>query len=230
MKPEFSETQYAFAILKEFYLSHPNCMPYMPTQRVEKDVGFDAEIKSSKGVPIFYQFKTADYKEINGKYSYQFNKGPYFVFKTYYGDPTTNQHNILSTLSQWYKRVYYVAPCFYSISDYITYYKAGTISNHSKYIKVMKLPVIIKNSSHSICYDHPSGLVTFNSKENRIKDGSIGYEGLEAEIQQKDDFVSLETFINECHKKLDLNSNTNLFDYFMENGIFFIWYKKQDND
>ena len=68
MRPEFSEFQFAMAVIHEFLETHKNSIMITPSQIKEKELGYDVALMSSKGIPIFYQFKTSQSIGKRGKY------------------------------------------------------------------------------------------------------------------------------------------------------------------
>lgn len=229
MESEFNERQFEFAILREFSLEHPTCVPFLPTQIEEYSLGFDAAVKSSKGLPIIYQFKRGNYIKTVGKYSSLFYKNYYF-FTTYPGPIESNQHNILKALSKLYRKVFYVAPCFYERKAFDAYYKNNTVSNHSRFIYVSELDDINDTDSHTICYTNASKRILMKSKLFYADDAAMSIEelnrSLAISLDSKDEIVSFESFAEKCKRELKLDSDTNLIEFFNKNGITLIWLTK----
>lgn len=231
MHPEFSETQFAFGIIHEFLLKHPNSILFAPTQYQEKNCGFDVALRSSRGIPIFYQFKVSECLATLGKEYIHFNE-KYYRFYTYYCNPEDNQHNILKKLSLAFSKVFYVAPCFHSFKEFNTYLKATAITNHSKFIRLKKLKEITNNSRHAICYT-ASGKVGMFSEPVIDNDGAISVDSLLNE-QDCDSNLNLDSCVSVLSEIIDMDFKTNdmelenklfeigkkLFSY----GLFFIWF------
>ena len=157
MKCEFSETQFVFGILKELVntnLSTKKCWkaPYFPTQRQEKDLGYDVKIMGAVR-SLFFQFKIPEKKTTSkGKYWTTFG-GPYYEFQIW-PDDITHQHNDLIALanSDSHYKVYYCSPGFHTCDEYEENYRNNTISNKSIYVPCKTLPKITGAEKHSISY------------------------------------------------------------------------------
>src|SRR5437773_550394 len=104
MTPGFSERTFEFCFNSEYcqlnaalLATHPN----IPSQRMEKDLGYDVEFEINNGNytrSLFIQHKVSSFAEkragANSKF-YAVHRGPYFRF------PVDNeQHNTLCELSR----------------------------------------------------------------------------------------------------------------------------------
>lgn len=104
MNPGFSERTFEFCFNAEFcqsfgglLASHPN----IPSQREEKDLGYDVEFRIQQSqftTSIFIQHKVSSFAEVkagrNAKF-YDAHGGPYFRFSV-----DNDQHNTLCELSR----------------------------------------------------------------------------------------------------------------------------------
>ncbi|MCR4661963.1 MAG: hypothetical protein K5765_08230 [Clostridia bacterium] len=231
MKPQFSEMEYGTAILLEFYDTHKRQRLFMPTQNEEAKVGYDAKVFSSKGHPIFYQFKVSEYiNNINAR-EIKYIDTPYFRFHTYaVSDVDLNQHNILYKLnSNFSHSVFYVAPMFYKKEEFDFYFKNRSVSSHSKYIRLIKLNRIIDNEIHSICYDS-QGNVVMHSEVVVDDEGALSFDNINKYF---DDIkpVELNVVIDKLYNLFELSdSNSNqlsrykkVINFLYNNGIHFLW-------
>lgn len=130
---EFSETQFLFCFLNELLSNHPHAfMPMIPTQRKEKNVGYDANITIGSRV-LFLQFKIPEFrKRKKAKYFKDFD-APYYVFRIH-NKTSDDQHSTLTKLAiQCPGSVYYCTP------NYITYEELEDSYNNNKVMKNSKI-------------------------------------------------------------------------------------------
>ena len=220
--------------MHEFLSKHPNSILFAPTQRKERLVGYDAKLVSNKGVPIFYQFKVSECLNSKGK-EYPYLAERYYRFYTYYGKPNNNQHNVLKRLSSicCFSKVFYVAPCFYKNDVFYNYLKASSISNHSRFIRLKKLPLITNNNRHAICYTASGKLRMFS--EPVVDDGGALTSGSIVIEQDRESVIDVKEFIKSISIFHDMGLITtkhtiNPYEelskfgsWLMQFGIFFIW-------
>lgn len=157
MKCEFSETRFVFGILHElanrcFATGRGWKAPNLPTQREEKELGYDVEITGAVR-SIFFQFKIPEKKTTaNSKYWNEMG-GPYYEFHIW-PDSTSPQHNNLLNLaaSNPRNKVYYCSPRFHTNREYEVNYRNKAIASNSVYVPCGTLMRITGSDAHSICY------------------------------------------------------------------------------
>lgn len=198
MKCEFSETQFVFGIMKEladrwWTTGRGWKAPNFPTQRQEKELGYDVKIKGAVRT-LFFQFKVPEKKITSkGKYWTIFG-GSYYEFQIW-PDDTTHQHNELVTLANSDPRdkVYYCSPGFHTNDEFEENYSQKTISKKSIYVPCKTLPKISGNAKHSISYTiEPVRKYKMHSDEFSIE--AFDIEELEADIENADSYEN----VHEC--------------------------------
>jgi hypothetical protein len=198
MDCSFSETQFVFGILHELLNNHWSTKqgwlpPMFPTQRKERDLGYDVHIKGCVRA-LFFQFKVPEKKiKSNSKYWLTYN-APYYVFKIW-PDNLTHQHNNLIKLANTNKRnrVYYCSPGFNTDEEFNRYYKNEDIANNSIYVPCHGLKTIHGADKHVISYTiKPKREFHMHSDEFRIV--GLDYQGFEIDINESEKYNS----IGEC--------------------------------
>jgi hypothetical protein len=154
MKPEINESQFALGANLEFQnggWKYPLLTPAMvPTRHEEKYAGYDmgAEIQNGAQIqPLFIQYKASEFMVGNSKHREHF-PGDYHRFKI----NQQRQHNILTTIADYEQHVYYVAPMFHTINDYITYHNNDDILNNSIFATCRGLPAMEPQDRHTMAY------------------------------------------------------------------------------
>lgn len=187
MHCEFSETQFVFGILNELvnrcWKREKACTSLcLPTQRKEKDTGFDFSIKGPVRT-LFFQFKVPEKKTTSkAKYWSDFG-GPYYRFKIW-PDALTPQHNNLVKLSNSdpHFKVYYCSPGFHTNKEFAENYNHETISGKSIYVPCKTLPQISGSDKHDISYTiEPARIYRMHSEEFSIP--ALDLEGLKADME-----------------------------------------------
>lgn len=160
-KPEFSETQFAFAFFHYFISKLSKKTTFIfPTLFQEGDYegnygGSDLIINSN----VFIQFKTSEYfiyantTEINNN-SIDKKFLPYYRFNLK-NSPESFQYNKLKeTAHNKSNFVCYIAPLFHTNSEFSTYFNSNKIIENSIYynLKDFRNINIEENDTHIICY------------------------------------------------------------------------------
>jgi hypothetical protein len=141
--------------------THPN----IPTQRMEKELGYDVEFKIKNGNytrSLFLQHKVSSLAQkkagSNSKF-YFVHGGPYFRF------PVDNeQHNTLCELSRTRGNTFYCAPRFNLRQELETHYFSSTIGNNSLLLDPDDVGEIGDNDRHNVTYDPLGGNSTLHSE------------------------------------------------------------------
>jgi len=215
MDCQFSEMQFAFGLMNElvnnkFKSSKGWLTPTFPTQRKERDLGYDLSIKGPVRT-IFFQFKVSDKKiGTNSKYWTDYYK-PYFIFKIW-PDSVSQQHNNLKklALSDPHNKVYYCAPRFYKNDDFDKHYKLGDIYRNSIYVPCGTLMTISGSDKHNIVYtdDHSDSPIMHSDK---IKVESLDSEALLQDVCEAKPYDNIYECLNKVQDLFELkyeNNNT----------------------
>ena len=173
MRPGFSERTFEFCFNAEFcrllgglLVSHP----HIPSQQIEKDLGYDVEFEIQQGQyssSVFIQHKVVHFAEFRSGRNSQFfdhHKGPYFRF------PVDNeQHNTLSELSRTKGDAYYCAPCFHLSHELEGHFRTDTIASNSLLLDPQDVGDILGNGRHNITFSPGGANPTLHSKPKRFK-------------------------------------------------------------
>ncbi|GAB4200747.1 MAG: hypothetical protein OHK0022_22150 [Roseiflexaceae bacterium] len=140
MQAGFSEFSYSFAFMRELTNEKSAVIgtPLLPSTRNEGKLGYDVHIPIN-GIPVFLQFKLADYmKGSRSKYKEVFNK-PHYRFNIYRRS-ISQQHNLLRKLASYHDDVYYVAPNFHLFGDFESNFKSNRIITKSNFFNLSTMP------------------------------------------------------------------------------------------
>ena len=132
---EFSETQFLFCFLRELLnKNHQISMPFIPTQRKEKTLGYDSRLKNGFHV-FFIQFKVPESRiSLKAKYYKDFNSLPYYCFKIH-NKSNNNQHQTLTQLAKKNPgSVYYCTPAYNTYIELEKSFDSNQIIINSKFI------------------------------------------------------------------------------------------------
>lgn len=160
MRPGFSERTFEFCFNAEFcqavgglLVSHP----HIPSQQIEKDLGYDVAFKIQQDQyisSIFIQHKVAHFAEARAGRNAQFfdhHHGPYFRFAV-----DNEQHNTLHELSRNKGDAYYCAPLFHLSHELEDHFRANTITNNSLLLDPVQVGPLTDIERHNITFN-PSG-------------------------------------------------------------------------
>lgn len=209
MKCEFSETQFAFGIMRELanrcYTSGRGWKaPFFPTQRQENILGYDIAIKGPV-ITIFFQFKVPEKKtQSNARYWSEMGV-PYFEIKIW---PATlsPQHNNLRDLARKDPRnkVFYCAPRFHTNREYGYNYMKETIAQNSVYIPCGSLKPIAGNDEHNICYtENPRVPHVMHSEPLSIK--GLTLQELESDIEKAPTYQNIMECLLSVAERFSIN-------------------------
>jgi hypothetical protein len=156
MSPGFSERNFEFCFnaelcksLKGLLASHP----FIPSQQMEKSLGYDVEFKLHHGsfkTSVFLQHKVSHFAErLAGKNErfYRSYNAPYYRFSI-----DNDQHNTLHDLSANRGNAFYCAPIFYSTTHLETYFFSGLIGDNSIWLDPVHVGSINDSERHNITY------------------------------------------------------------------------------
>lgn len=146
MKCRFSEKFYEILFDNELINMLSKPFVYIPSQRVEKDVAYDAIFGVSKKKVLFIQFKvpyTSNKKNNDFRFELHKNKKGDFV-----------QHNKLCKYNSLSKKVIavYCAPLFTTYTDLMTNYSTSKIIHNSIMLIPKKKHILPNGGFHYIKY------------------------------------------------------------------------------
>jgi len=173
VNPGFSERTFEFCFNAEFcqmlggiLASHP----HIPSQQMEKDLGYDVEFKIKQGQftgSIFIQHKVSSYAEVRAGRNAEFyntHNGPYFRFSL-----DNEQHNTLCALCRTKGNAFYCAPMFHLSHELEAHFRAQTISSNSLLLDPLQVGEIKDNNRHNITYGPNGDMPTLHSKIRRFE-------------------------------------------------------------
>ena len=164
----FSERTFEFCFNSEYCQLNAALLatyPNMPSQRIEKNLGYDVEFKIRNGNytrSLFLQHKVsfiAERKAGSNSRFYAVHRGPYFRF------PVDNeQHNTLCELSRMRGNAFYCAPRFNLRQELEAHYRATSIGANSILLDPLDVGDIGDDDRHNITYNPLGGNPTLHSE------------------------------------------------------------------
>lgn len=156
MKSDFSEFTYGFLLCSEILNKKRrrqiiSSAPRLPSLLEEAKIGYDVEIPR-RGLPLFLQFKLAQYLKPNSRARCSSSYNQEFFRITLYKRTKSRQHNLLCELAQKSPHVYYTAPAFYLERDFNRFFINENIINNSVFIPLRRLEEIKDDDEHFITY------------------------------------------------------------------------------
>ena len=173
MNPGFSERTFEFCFNAEFCQLFSGLLashPHIPSQRIEKDLGYDVEFALAGGgfsASVFLQHKTAYFAESRaGRNSafFEHQGGPYFRFPV-----DKDQHNTLHELSLTKGNAFYCAPQFHLRNELETHFRAATIAFNSMLLDPADVGTIDDDERHNITYKPNGENSTLHSNPKRFQ-------------------------------------------------------------
>jgi len=170
--PGISERVFEFGFNAEFCSKNKAVLassPYIPTQNLEKKLGYDVKVIFQKGAwikPLYLQHKVARYVNnctSSNQHFYDAIGGNYFAFTL-----DTAQYNLIHRASQKKTReFYYCAPSFTSRKEMDAHYMNNVVINNSVWIDVSACGLIAPGDKtlHSLVYgDNSSQAFRFSER------------------------------------------------------------------
>lgn len=194
MSPGFSERTFEFCYNAEFCQINAALLathPHIPSQRAEKDLGYDVEFKINHGHytrSLFLQHKVSSFAEVRAGRNASFyaaHMQPYFRFPV-----DTEQHNVLCELSRTKGNAFYCAPRFHLSHELETNFRAASIGPNAILLDPLDIGDITDNDRHNITYDALGQNPTLHSEPHRFKRAYGG--GKENAPQLKQQSITLE--------------------------------------
>jgi len=187
--PGISERVFEFGFNAEFCSKNNAVLascPYIPTQNLEKKLGYDVKFLFQKGAlvkPLYLQHKVARYVDNrtgSNRHFYDAIGGNYFAFTL-----DTAQYNLIYRASQKKSRqFYYCAPAFTSRYDMDGHYLNESVVDNSVWIDVSACGLIPASDTelHCLVYDDISSQA-FRFSEQGIPAGF----NLPTQVQEDDE-------------------------------------------
>lgn len=172
MSPGFSERTFEFCFNAEYCQVNAALLathPHIPSQRAEKDLGYDVEFRINHGHftrSLFLQHKVSSFAEVRAGRNalfYAAHGRPYFRF------PVDNeQHNVLCELSRTKGNAFYCAPRFHLSHELETHFRAATITSSAILLDPLDIGDIADHEHHNITYDVLGNNPTLHSEPRRF--------------------------------------------------------------
>ncbi|MGM8871078.1 hypothetical protein ACS8E3_05240 [Psychrobacter sp. 2Y5] len=168
MKPEFSESSYAFSLVNEMAKKHPfNVAPIFPSLYEEgRTGGYDTEV-NIQGTPFFFQFKVSDYLSRSNATHYRTFNDSYYQFHLH-ARKKSKQHDLLLHLENSGNPVFYVAPRFYKHNDLNMNFRNSNMVSESIWITAKEIGALPDDDLHSVCFNKNNTLVYLFSEPRQI--------------------------------------------------------------
>ena len=168
MTPGFSERTFEFCFNSEYCQLNAALLatyPNIPSQRIEKHLGYDVEFEITTGNytrSLFLQHKVSSIAKkragSNSKF-YAVHRGTYFRFPV-----DDDQHNTLCELSRTRGNAFYCAPRFNLRQELATHYRANSIGANSILLNPLDVGDIGDDDRHNITYNPLGGNPTLHSE------------------------------------------------------------------
>jgi hypothetical protein len=173
VSPGFSERTFEFCYNAEYCQINAALLathPHIPSQRAEKDLGYDVEFKINNGHytrSLFLQHKVSSFAEVRAGRNalfYAAHGQPYFRF------PVDNeQHNVLCELSRTKGNAFYCSPRFHLSHELETNFRRASIASNAILLDPLDIGVIADNERHNITYDALGQNPTLHSEPRRFQ-------------------------------------------------------------
>jgi hypothetical protein len=157
MTPGFSERTFEFCYNAEYCQINKALLathPHIPSQRAEKDLGYDVEFKINEGHytrSLFLQHKVSSFAEVRAGRNAAFfavHGQPYFRFSV-----DNAQHNVLCELSRSKGNAFYCAPRFHLRNELETNFLGSSIAANAILLNPLDVGDIDDNERHNITYN-----------------------------------------------------------------------------
>ncbi len=197
MKSEFSEFSYGFAFTDAFVRRRGSLTtaPVFPNLRDEGSKGWDVRL-NLPGASFFLQFKLSDRLTRPNATYWAVHGGEYSrIDITPLG--RSPQHNLLKDLNdRGEDNVFYVAPFFYTMSEFDDAYISNTIYDRSLLVPVSRLRRLTDYEDHHITFDGSNDFRWHTDEENlhgQLIEGDFSAERLDSHLLELSRQGSFET-------------------------------------
>ncbi len=188
MNPGFSERTFEFCFNAEYCQVNSALLashPHIPSQQMEKDLGYDVEFRLNHGNytrSVFFQHKVAAFAEKKAgrnAHFYDANGGPYFRF------PVDNeQHFTLCELSRTKGNAFYCVPRFHLSHELETHFRANSIAGNAILLDPLDVGDIYGAERHNITFAPDGTNPTLHPEVRKFKKSYSGGDENRPELKQ----------------------------------------------
>lgn len=220
MGPGFSERTYEFCFNAEYCQTNVALLashPHIPSQRMEKDLGYDVEFKLRHGHytrSIFFQHKVSAFAENRAGRNAHFvdaHGGPYFRFTV-----DNDQHNTLCALSRTKGNAFYCAPRFHLSHELEAHFRGGSIASNAILLDPADVGDIFDIERHNITYGPDGTNPTLHSEFRRFKNSYSGGAENKPFLKQR---VLNEEYIEELSEDLVVRTRESRFQRSLTSAV-----------
>ena len=189
MRPGFSERTFEFCYNAEYCQLNAALLathPHIPSQRAEKDLGYDVEFKIIDGKftrSLFLQHKVASFAEVRAGRNalfYAAHNQPYFRF------PIDNeQHNVLCKLSRTKGNAFYCAPRFHLGHELGANFRNASVAANAILLNPLDVGEVTIGERHNVTYDVLGQNPTLHSELRYFKHSYSGGERNAPELKRQ---------------------------------------------
>ena len=220
MKPGFSERTFEFCYNYEFCQQNAALLaacPDIPSQRAEKNLGYDVEFKINDGNfkrSLFLQHKVASFAKVRAGrntpfYAAQHNQ-PYFRFLI-----DNEQHNVLCKLSRTQGNAFYCAPRFHLTSKLKEYFRDVAIAENAVLLNPLDVGEVTGKKRHNVTYNASGQNPTLHPELRRFKHLCSGDERAGRQLMRSritlDDIQELSTMLVDNMEKFEDSAKASKF-------------------
>ena len=189
MRPGFSERTFEFCYNAEYCQRNAALLathPHIPSQRAEKDLGYDVEFRIAEGNftrSLFLQHKVASFAEVRAGRNALFHAAhnqPYFRF------PIDNeQHNVLCELSRTKGNAFYCAPRFHLSHELEANFRNASVAANAVLLNPLDVGEVTDEERHNVTYDALGQNPTLHSELRRFGHSFSGGEEHAPELKRQ---------------------------------------------
>lgn len=216
MTPGFSERTFEFCFNAEYCKANAALLathPHIPSQQMEKDLGYDVEFKIRHGhytKSIFLQHKVASFGAVRAGRNRKFfdaHMAPYFRFSV-----DNDQHNTLCQLSQTKGNAFYCAPMFHERAALEGHFFGNTIAANAVLLDPLQVGQIADADRHNITFNQAGLNATLHSDVRRFTKEYTGGKERSPPLKQVD--VTLD-YVEQLSEHLIEGTTTNRFEPYL---------------
>lgn len=216
MTPGFSERTFEFCFNAEYCRINAALLashPHIPSQQMEKDLGYDVEFKIKNGhftKSLFLQHKVASFANTRAGRNRKFfdaHMAPYYRFLV-----DNDQHNTLCNLSTTKGNAFYCAPMFHERAVLETHFFGNTVAPNAVLLDPIQVGQITDTDRHNITFNQAGLNATLHSDVRRFKQEYTGGEDRRPPLERVD--VTLD-YVEGLSEQLISETGTNRFEPFL---------------
>ncbi|MBB6572342.1 adenylosuccinate lyase [Xanthomonas arboricola] len=216
MTPGFSERTFEFCFNAEYCRINAALLashPHIPSQQMEKDLGYDVEFKIRHGRytrSLFLQHKVSSFATVragrNRKF-YDSHMAPYYRF------PVDNdQHNTLCDLSRTKGNAFYCAPVYHERSVLENHFFGNSVTPNAVLLDPLQVGLINDTDRHNITFNQAGLNATLHSDVRRFSQEYTGGQERRPPLERVD--VTLD-YVEELSEQLLADTRTNRFEPYL---------------